>query len=91
MDNNKGKQVVLKKIPIAVLLDALEQIYLSGIDYIDIIGDHGVEQDTITLKYRSDYIVSIENEDEESPEEDKTIEEHSKDIDLSDDDINKLI
>lgn len=83
---NKDGQVELRKVPIAILIDALNDIYESGFDFVDIIGMNGVEQDTIGLRFKSDYV--LPKDEEEMDAED--IEERTKNIKLSDDDLNQL-
>lgn len=95
---NKGQEVILRKIPIAILLNALQEIWESGVDYIDIVGKNGVEQDTIGLKFREDYIMNMdekENEEDDastpSPLSESDIEEKIKNIKLSDEDLEDLV
>jgi len=45
----KKKEVRLKKIPLEIFLKTLEELYLFGLDYIDIIGTPGEEQDVIGI------------------------------------------
>jgi hypothetical protein len=94
MDKN---QVRLKKIPIAVFLKALMDIYESGVDYVDIIGVPGEEQDTIGIAFSDDYMSKAESEDDDDDinnENDSNIEqleEEIKNIKLSDEDLNQLL
>lgn len=99
MENNneqgQGQEVILRKIPIAILIDALNEIWESGIDYVDIVGKNGVEQDTIGLRFREDYAMRVEQEDaaEDSfplpPDDEEEIK--TKNINLSDEDLDELI
>lgn len=92
----KKKEVRLKKIPLAIFLEALEELYEFGLEYIDIIGVPGEEQDTIGIMYSKEYMNPeiTENLDEAMDRfvkdygEDK---ENKIDIKLSDDDLNQLI
>ena len=52
MENSN--EIRLKKIPLLVLLEALKDIYERGVDYVDIIGVPGVEQDSIGIAIRSE-------------------------------------
>lgn len=87
----KKKELRLKKIPLELFLDALDELYAMGVEYVDIVGTMGEEQDTIGLMYCKEYMNQefIEQFDENI---DKFIEEEmiKKDIKLSDDDLNQL-
>ena len=72
----KNNEVTLKKIPLLVLLEALKDIYERGVDYVDIIGVPGEEQDSIGIAVKSEYYVT-EEEDEDKP--------------ITDEDLNQLI
>jgi len=88
MANNK--EVRLVKIPLATFLEALDELYQFGVEYIDIIGVNGKEQDTIGIAYSKEYMNKdlFEKFDEEV---DEFLKEQSKiDIKLSDDDLNQL-
>ena len=83
MENNHH-DVILRKIPLSILLDHLTEIYNSGVDYIDILGVNGEEQDRIGIAFNSSYM---------SPEEDTNLnqDESQINIKLSDEDLNQLI
>jgi hypothetical protein len=88
----KKKEVRLKKIPLEIFLDALEELYNMGLEYIDIVGVNGEEQDTIGLAYSKDYMSQDLHEDIQKAmdEIEKYDNEIKKDIKLSDDDLNQL-
>ena len=90
----KKKEVRLKKIPLEIFLKTLEELYLFGLDYIDIIGTPGEEQDVIGIVYSLDYM-SKELHDRVEDSLDEFIkdeeDQYKKDIKLSDDDINQII
>jgi hypothetical protein len=99
MENN-NIDVSLNKIPLKVLLDALEQLYEMGADYIDIIGVNNIEQDTIALAVKQEYMCPEYEEWEEDGEEDGDEEEDKEEektpikkinIKLSDEDLNQLL
>lgn len=83
MENNHH-DVILRKIPLSILLDHLTEIYNSGVDYIDILGVNGEEQDKIGIAFNSSYM---------SPEEDTNLnpDESQINIKLSDEDLNQLL
>jgi hypothetical protein len=99
MENN-NIDVSLNKIPLKVLLDALEQLYEMGADYIDIIGVNNIEQDTIALAVKQEYMCPEYEEGENSDGEYEEYEEEEENttppikkinIKLSDEDLNQLL
>lgn len=87
MENN---EVRLKKVPIEVLLNALSELYAMGVEYVDIVGENGKEQDRIGLMYTQEYL-SKDMQDKIEDIIDDIIDEQFKDDKLSDDDINQII
>jgi hypothetical protein len=85
MENN---EIVLKKIPLEVFMNILEDAWNRGADYIDIIGVHGEVQDDIAIAVREEYI-NAHPEDEFEIEIE--IENLDNEKDLSDEDLNQLI
>ena len=83
---NKDSELRLKKIPLKTFLDALMDIYNRGVDFIDIIGMPGEEQDSIGIAIKEEYFSKDDISDEE--EEDREIKSSK---DLSDEDLNQLI
>lgn len=78
------EELRLKKIPLAIFLEALTDIYNRGVDYVDIIGIPGEEQDSIGIAIKEEYFSHL-NEDED---EEDTLPPSK---DLSDEDLNQLI
>lgn len=79
----KGKEVKLLKVPIDSLIEILTDLYNQGVNYIDIIGIHNVEQDTLGICYNENYL-TLQSDDEIM----------SSDLflnPLSDEDINQII
>jgi hypothetical protein len=84
MPNN---EVVLKKIPLRVLLDILQDAWDKGANYIDIIGNPDETQDSIAIAIHKEYMTeSFEDEFEIDVEL-----EDEEDRDLTDDELNQLI
>lgn len=81
----KNKEVRLRKIPLNVFIQALMDVYNTGVDYIDIIGKPDEEQDTIGIAFCEEY---MSNEADEETFED--LKEEIKNINLSDEDLNQL-
>ena len=52
----EGKEIILKKIPLDILMDTLHELYHRGVAYIDIMGIPGEEQDTLGVSFNSDYM-----------------------------------
>ena len=82
----KKNQVRLKKIPLEVFIQALTDVYNMGIDYVDLVGVPGEEQDTIGIAFSEEYMNT--EVDEETFEE---LKEKISNIKLSDDDLNQLL
>ena len=80
-----SKEVRLRKIPLNVFIQALMDVYNTGVDYIDIIGKPDEEQDTIGIAFCEEYM----SKEEETNEED--LKEQIKNINLSDEDLNQLL
>ena len=85
-EDNEENKVRLKKIPLGVFIQALMDIYNTGVDYVDIIGVPGKEQDTVGIAFCDEYLSKDLEE-----ETDEDIEEKIKNINLSDDDLNQLL
>lgn len=92
----KKKEVRLKKIPLGVFLETLVDLYNFGVEYIDITGIPGEEQDVIGIMYSKEYMSKElfekfdEAIDDFLKDELKDEEMIKKDIKLSDDDLNQL-
>jgi len=87
----------LRKIPLEMLIQILEDLYNGGADYVDISGDTDIDstpRDTIKITVKPEYISKTdEDEDDMSIEEEFDVNwpEDDKSSRLSDDDINDLI
>ena len=99
-ENNKKKEVILRKIALQKFIETLVDVYNSGADYVDIIGTPDENQDTIGIVVHEEYLSKddmqiefISDEDEEEEEEPYTkIDPLTGNIiPLSDEDINDLI
>ena len=90
----KKNEIRLQKIPLGTFLDALLELYNEGLDFIDIVGTPDEVQDTIGIVFTKEYMSQemrdkLEGVDRKQNED---IDEHSKNIDLSnDEDLNQLI
>ena len=98
-ENNKKKEVILRKIALQKFIETLVNVYNSGADYVDIIGTPDESQDTIGIVVHEDYLSKddmmiefIADEDEEEEEPYTKIDPLTGNIiPLSDEDINDLI
>lgn len=86
----RRNEVRLKKIPLRVFLEALTNIYERGVDYVDIIGVPGEEQDSIGISVKEEYF-SQEGDDNEDEEYYYDEEDEDENQSLSDEDLNQLI
>ena len=80
----EGKEIILKKIPVEILMDTLHDLYHRGVAYIDIMGIPGEEQDTLGLSFSNEYMRENMNFED--------VEHLNQTINLSDeDDLNQLL
>jgi hypothetical protein len=85
------KEVKLQKIPLERFIDILVDLWENGADFIDIIGIPNVDQDSINIAVKEEYINCLEVMEED--EEDFPIEREEykiKKILLTEDDLEKL-
>jgi hypothetical protein len=100
-ENNKKKEVILRKIALQKFIETLVDVYNSGADYVDIIGTPDENQDTIGIVVHEEYlskddmmiefIADDEDENEEEEPYTKIDPLTGNIIPLSDEDINDLI
>ena len=86
---NKTPNIV-KKISIENLMEALHELYHLGVEYVDIIGIQGKENDALTLRFSKEYM------DEEFRDEFENFTftdsgDPNLNIKLSDEDLNQLL
>jgi hypothetical protein len=80
-----GQEIILKKIPVEILMETLQDLYIRGVAYIDIMGIPGEIQDTLGVSFNNEYM--RENVDFEDVE--KYL---NQTINLSDeDDLNQIV
>jgi len=93
-ENNKKKEVIIRKIALQNFIEKLVSVYNSGADYVDIIGTPDENQDTIGIVVHEEYLSKDELEIEfitDDDEEEEDYIEPTNDKPLSDEDINDLI
>jgi hypothetical protein len=88
----------LRKIPLEMLIQILQDLYDGGADYVDISGnidEDGIPRDTIKLTVKPEYLSDFDEESGVSLEQELDLEWSEEDEDLpsslSEDDINDLI
>ena len=54
MENNDN-EIRINKIPLKLFIEALTDAYNRGVDYVDIIGKAGDEQDSIGIAIKQEY------------------------------------
>jgi hypothetical protein len=82
-----NNDTVIKKIPLSQLMDVLIDLYNRGVDYIDLIGEKGEDQDKMHIVFTSDYM-SEESAEKLTEEIPNYIEIQTK---LTDEDLNQLL
>jgi hypothetical protein len=101
MEENKGQEVMLRKLHLESLIMVLIDLFESGVDYVDLCGKNDVEQDVVDIRFTKDYTVFKDKSEEEAMEniknnfENITEEEEEPSpttkYKLSDDDLNQLL
>lgn len=89
----------LRKIPLEMLINILQDLYDGGADYVDISGDNNVDgeqRDTIKFIVKPEYLSEFDEDDDVLSLEQELKMDYSGDEDvtstrLSDEDINDLI
>jgi hypothetical protein len=77
----ENKEIALRKIPLKVLIEILQDVWDQGADYVDIIGIPDAIQDNICIAVKEEYMTDSQEEENPSPE--------NKEI--TDEDLNQLI
>jgi hypothetical protein len=72
----------IRKIDLETLIDILTDIYNKGVDYVDIIGIPGDEQDSLAVSFSKEYM---------SEEHANNFDNIDSDDSLSDEDLNQLL
>jgi hypothetical protein len=86
----ENKALIVRKINIEHLMDALHELYHTGVEFVDIVGEIGAETDAILLRFSKDYMDAEFRENFDQIHIEHT-ENPNIDIKLSDDDINQIV
>jgi len=86
--DNEG-HVILRKIPIDRLINLLVEMYNKGVDYIDISGVPGEEQDRMAISFTEEYMTQEGKENIENAS--VNISDILANGKLSEEDLNDLI
>jgi hypothetical protein len=81
MENN-GKEVRLSRIPLKLFIEALKEVYDTGADFVDLVGQADVDQDSVGIIVKESYYNYFQEDDNDDEHEDR---------ELTDDDLNQLI
>lgn len=84
----ENREVKIQKIPLDRLIETLVNLYNQGIDYIDITGVAGIDQDKMAIVFTTDYMTE---EGKKNFGEDYEVDLEIGPSKLTDDDINQLI
>jgi len=79
MENN---EVALRKIPLKLFIEILQDAWERGADYVDIIGVPDTIQDNISIAIKEEYMHSEEDGEEDRMDSSKG---------MTDEDLNQLI
>lgn len=84
----ENREVKIQKIPLDRLIETLVDLYNKGIDYVDISGMPGIDQDRMAIVFTKDYMTE---EGKKNFGEDDELDLEIGPSKLTDDDINQLI
>jgi hypothetical protein len=84
----ENREVKIEKIPLDRLIETLVDLYNKGIDYVDIAGMPGIDQDRMAIVFTRDYMTE---EGKKNFGEDDELDLEIGPSKLTDDDINQLI
>jgi hypothetical protein len=83
--------IMLRKIPLDKLISVLVEMYNHGVDYVDIGGVPGEEQDKVAISFTKDYMSEEGKEHIDNAIDDLEIDEEFFKTKLTDEDLDELI
>ena len=84
----ENREVKIQKIPLDRLIETLVDLYNKGIDYVDIAGVPGLDQDRMAIVFTREYMTE---EGKKNFGEEDELNFQIGPSKLTDDDINQLI
>lgn len=84
------KTLIAKRIHIESLMEALHQLYHSGVEMVDIYGEKSERQDSLFLVYSREYMDEEYRDSFDDLEDMADSESPNIKIELSDEDINQI-
>ena len=84
----ENREVKIEKIPLDRLIETLVDLYNKGIDYVDIAGMPGIDQDRMAIVFTKEYMTE---EGKKNFGEEDVLDLEIGPSKLTDDDINQLI
>lgn len=83
--------ILLRKIPLDKFISVLVEMYNHGVDYIDISGVPGEDQDKVAVSFTKDYMSEEGKDNLKDIEEDIKLDESFFKDKLTDEDLDQLI
>ena len=83
--------LLLRKIPLDKLIEVLVEMYNHGVDYIDIGGVPGEEEDKVAISFTKDYMSEEGKGNLKDIEKDIKLDESFFKDKLTDEDLDQLI
>lgn len=88
--SNPNKILIVRKIHIEALMEALHQLYHMGVEFVDLSGEVGESQDSVYLSFSKDYVHEEFKDNFDNMSEEIT-DIPNIEINLSDEDLNHLL
>lgn len=94
MENNR--YIVVRRVHLQGLIDSLLPLWQQGLEYVDLVGQLSLTQDTLQLMFTKEYMHPdlVDNYDDIESDNENNIEENDnneiKSRKLSDEDLNQL-
>ena len=89
--DNQDDNIMLRKIPLDKLISVLVEMYNHGVDYIDIGGVPGEEQDKVAISFTKDYMSEEGKKHIDDSIDNLEIDEEFFKTKLTDEDLDELI
>jgi len=90
-NSSENKEVKIRKVPIEAVLSLLGNLYNNGVDFVDLHGRIGIDEDVLGISFSKDYMDPEYAEGFEDMDGENLSNDEIKTTKLSDDDINALL